>query len=222
MVVVIRLRRGRLRRAGTRSVYALRRPGNTVTGLLYSGRTAWAGCSGGRRSGGRCDRDNVPSTGIAVCLSAHILMARTTLKGMLSLLRRRKGVLVLPVLWCNVGGWCLAVRGWMMVLFTRDGTSLIREAWICAAALATEIRRVGIPAGLFLFFFLVSVVKTIFRRLLFGRKRVGHAPFRSLLLLGGRHVLGARHRLRGIGCWLTTQPSGHLLKLLSFATLSLL
>ena len=86
--------------------------------------------------------------------------------------------MVLCVLWCNLSRRCLIVRGrWVVVLFTGDGTSLVREAWICAAALATEICRVGIPTGLFLFFFLVSVVQTILRCLLFGRERIGHAPF---------------------------------------------
>ena len=86
--------------------------------------------------------------------------------------------MVLCVLWCNLSRRCLIVRGrWVVVLFTGDGTSLVREAWICAAALATEICRVGIPTGLLLFFFLVSVVQTILRCLLFGRERIGHAPF---------------------------------------------
>ncbi len=204
VVVVVRLRRGRLWWAGTRSVYALRRPGTAVARLLYSGRATRAGCRGSRRCCGRRDSDDIASTGIAIGLSPHILMARTTLESLLRVLRGREGVLILPVRWCDMSGRCLVVRGRMVVLFTGDRTSLVREAWICAAALATEIRRVGILAGPVLFFLLVSVIKTIFRCLLFGREWIGHAPFRSLFLLGGRHILGTRHRLRGVGCWLTT------------------
>lgn len=222
MVVIVRLRRSRLWWAGSRSVYALLRRSNAVAGLLYSGGATRAGCSGRRRCGGCCDGDDVPRAGIAICLSAHILMARTTLKCLLRLRGRRKGILVLPVWWCSVSGRCLVVRRWMVVLFAGDGTSLVLEARICAAALATVIRRVGIPARLFLFFLSVSRVKTIFRCLLFGREWVGHAPFRPLFLLSRRHVVGARHGLRRIGCGLTTQATGHLLKFLSFATLSLL
>jgi len=222
MVVVVRLRRSWLWWAGSRSVYALLRRSNAVARLLYSGGATWTGCSGRRRCGGRCDGDDVPRTGIAICLSAHILMARSALKRLLRVLRRRKGILVLPVRWCSMSGRCLVVRRWMVVLFTGDGTSLVLEARICAAALATVIRRVGIPARLFLFFLFVSRVKAIFRCLLFGREWIGHAPFRPLFLLSRRHVVGAGHGLRGIGCGLTTQATGHLLKFLSFATLSLL
>jgi hypothetical protein len=214
VMVVFWYRRSWLWRTGPRGVYALRRS-SAVSGLLYGGRASWSCCCGCCRGGCGCDGDNVACPSVTVCLSTNILATRTTLE---SMCWRGEAVVRLAVWRSGVClGWLTVLRRLgicrgMVVLFARYRTRLVVKAGIHTAAFTAEVSRVGVFARSFLFFLFVSVVETVLRRLLFGgMEGVGHAPFAPLLSLGRRHVLGARHWLRRIGCGLTTQAASHLL-----------
>jgi hypothetical protein len=195
-------------RTRTGGLHTLCRISATVARLLYGGGSPRTGCCSGRRRRGSCDGNDIACSSIAIRLSTNIFATRTILK---RVLRWSQTLLSLAVWRGSVCGRPLSARRRMMILLARYWTRLVCKAWIGTAPFAAVVGRVCIPAGLFFLFVpvvgglrlvlmmvegLVLIVVEVFLLsplLLFlvfvlGMKRVGHAPFRFLFLLSGRHI----------------------------------